>query len=49
MAEPKAGPVVSDQGNLVMDVAFAGCIGEPQALEMEINNLPRCAGKRPVR
>ena len=49
MAVHKAGPVVTDQGNLLLDVAFAGCIGDPQALEMEINNLPWCAGKRPVR
>jgi len=40
MAVRKAGPVVTDQGNLVLDVAFAGGITEPVALEKEINNLP---------
>jgi ribose 5-phosphate isomerase A len=40
MAVRKAGPVVTDQGNLVLDVAFAGGIQEPERLEMEINNLP---------
>jgi len=40
MAVKKAGPVVTDQGNLVLDVAFAGGITEPVALEKEINNLP---------
>jgi ribose 5-phosphate isomerase A len=40
MAVRKAGPVVTDQGNLVLDVSFAGGIPEPQALEKEINNLP---------
>jgi ribose 5-phosphate isomerase A len=32
--------VVTDQGNLVLDVSFAGGIPEPQELEKEINNLP---------
>ncbi len=36
----KAGPVVTDQVNLVLDVAFAGCNGDPQSLEKEFNNLP---------
>jgi ribose 5-phosphate isomerase A len=40
MAVRKAGPVVTDQGNLVLDVAFAGGIQEPGQLEMDINNLP---------
>ena len=40
MAVRKAGPVVTDQGNLVLDVAFAGGIQEPGRLEMDINNLP---------
>jgi ribose 5-phosphate isomerase A len=40
MAVRKAGPVVTDQGNLVLDVSFAGGIQEPERLEMEINNLP---------
>ena len=40
MAVKKAGPVVTDQGNLVLDVKFAGGISEPAALEAAINNLP---------
>ena len=40
MAVRKAGPVVTDQGNLVLDVAFAGGIQDPERLEKEINNLP---------
>ncbi|MFN9546131.1 MAG: ribose-5-phosphate isomerase RpiA [Cyanobacteriota bacterium] len=40
MAVRKAGPVVTDQGNLVLDVAFAGGISDPQHLEQAINNLP---------
>ena len=40
MAVRKAGPVVTDQGNLVLDVAFAGGIQDPESLEKEINNLP---------
>ena len=40
MAVRKAGPVVTDQGNLVLDVTFAGGISQPAQLEKEINNLP---------
>jgi ribose 5-phosphate isomerase A len=40
MAVRKAGPVVTDQGNLVLDVAFSGGIQAPEQLEKEINNLP---------
>ncbi|MEB3263458.1 MAG: ribose-5-phosphate isomerase RpiA [Synechococcus sp.] len=40
MAVKKAGPVVTDQGNLVLDVKFAGGITDPVSLEKEINNLP---------
>jgi len=40
MAVKKAGPVVTDQGNLVLDVKFAGGISDPVSLEKEINNLP---------
>ncbi|MFM7466204.1 MAG: ribose-5-phosphate isomerase A, partial [Cyanobium sp.] len=40
MAVRKAGPVVTDQGNLVLDVKFAGGINNPAYLEKEINNLP---------
>jgi ribose 5-phosphate isomerase A len=40
MAVKKAGPVVTDQGNLVLDVRFAAGISDPVTLEKEINNLP---------
>ena len=40
MAVKKAGPVVTDQGNLVLDVKFDGGISDPAALEAVINNLP---------
>jgi ribose 5-phosphate isomerase A len=40
MAVRKAGPVVTDQGNLVLDVSFAGGILDPASLEKAINNLP---------
>ncbi len=39
MAVRKAGPVVTDQGNLVVDAKF-DAITEPGALEREINNIP---------
>ena len=40
MAQRKAGPVVTDQGNLVLDVSFAGGINDPAGLESTINNIP---------
>ncbi|MFN7678644.1 MAG: ribose-5-phosphate isomerase RpiA [Cyanobacteriota bacterium] len=40
MAVRKAGPVVTDQGNLVLDVKFNGGITDPAGLEKAINNLP---------
>jgi len=40
MATRKAGPVVTDQGNLVLDVRFAAGISDPAGLETTINNLP---------
>ena len=40
MAVRKAGPVVTDQGNVVLDANFAGGITNPAALEKDINNLP---------
>ncbi|MFW6732103.1 MAG: ribose-5-phosphate isomerase RpiA [Synechococcus sp.] len=40
MAVRKAGPVVTDQGNLVLDVRFDGGISDPRDLETRINNLP---------
>lgn len=39
MAAKKAGPVVTDQGNLVIDVKFDH-IKNPAEMEKEINNLP---------
>ncbi|BBA78994.1 ribose-5-phosphate isomerase A [cyanobacterium endosymbiont of Rhopalodia gibberula] len=39
MAIKKAGPVVTDQGNLVIDVKFEE-INNPDALEVTINNIP---------
>ena len=40
MATRKAGPVVTDQGNLVLDVRFEAGISNPVDLERDINNLP---------
>jgi len=40
MALRKAGPVVTDQGNLVLDAKFSGGIEDPRRLERDINNLP---------
>ncbi len=40
MANRKAGPVVTDQGNLVLDVIFDGGIVNPESLEKSINNIP---------
>ena len=40
MAKCKAGPVVTDQGNLILDVSFDGGIDAPEKLEMKINNIP---------
>ncbi len=39
MGVRKAGPVVTDQGNLVIDVKFEG-IDDPATLEQTINNIP---------
>jgi ribose 5-phosphate isomerase A len=39
MGVRKAGPVVTDQGNFVIDVKFAS-IDDPATLEKTINNLP---------
>ncbi|CAD5961214.1 Ribose-5-phosphate isomerase A [Planktothrix tepida] len=39
MGVKKAGPVVTDQGNLVIDVKF-DAIENPAELEKEINNIP---------
>ena len=40
MAEKKAGPVVTDQGNLVLDFKLDGGIDNPEDLERDINNIP---------
>ena len=35
----KAGPVITDHGNLILDICFAKAI-DPAALELEINRIP---------
>jgi len=40
MAAKKAGPVVTDQGNLILDVLFDDGIKNPKDIEMKINNIP---------
>jgi ribose 5-phosphate isomerase A len=40
MATKKAGPVVTDQGNLILDVIFSDGINNPKEIEMRINNIP---------
>ena len=40
MASRKAGPVVTDQGNLILDVLFKDGIQDPKYLENQINNIP---------
>jgi len=40
MATKKAGPVVTDQGNLILDVLFKDGIKNPKDIEMKINNIP---------
>ena len=40
MATKKAGPVVTDHGNLILDVLFNGGIKDPKDIEMSINNVP---------
>ena len=40
MAQKKAGPVVTDQGNLILDVLFNDGIEDPRNAEMLINNIP---------
>ena len=40
MAQRKAGPVVTDQGNLVLDVRMDGGIADPVELERAVNNIP---------
>ena len=40
MAAKKAGPVVTDQGTLILDVLFKDGIRNPSYTEMLINNIP---------
>ncbi len=40
MGVKKAGPVVSDNGNLIVDVKFANGIDAPAELEKTLNNIP---------
>ena len=40
MATKKAGPVVTDQGNLILDVMFNDGIKNPKDIEISINNIP---------
>ena len=40
MATKKAGPIVTDQGNLILDVLFRDGIKNPKNIEMIINNIP---------
>ena len=40
MATKKAGPVVTDQGNLILDVLFNGGIMNPKDIELSLNNIP---------
>ena len=40
MATKKAGPVVTDQGNLILDVLFNDGIKNPKDIEKSINNIP---------
>ncbi len=40
MANKKAGPVVTDQGNLILDVFFKEGIKKTKEIEMSINNIP---------
>jgi len=40
MATKKAGPIVTDQGNLILDILFNEGIKDPKDIEMKINNIP---------
>ena len=40
MAQKKAGPIVTDQGNLILDLTFKNGIDKPALLESQINNIP---------
>ena len=40
MAQKKAEPIVTDQGNLILDLTFRNGIDQPELLESQINNIP---------
>ena len=40
MGVKKAGPVITDQGNFVIDVKFDAGIDNPAELEKTLNNIP---------
>ena len=40
MAQKKAGPIVTDQGNLILVLSFRNGIDQPDLLESQINNIP---------
>ena len=40
MAIRKAGPVVTDQGNLILDLRMNKGIEDTEGLEIQINNIP---------
>ena len=40
MSQKKAGPIVTDQGNLILDLSFRHGIDQPDLLESQINNIP---------
>tara|TARA_Y100001968_G_C19431414_1_gene757252 strand:- start:1029 stop:1721 length:693 start_codon:yes stop_codon:yes gene_type:complete len=40
MATRKAGPIVTDQGNLILDLKMKNGIKDPENIEKEINNIP---------
>ena len=40
MAVKKAGPVVTDEGNLILDILFQDGINDPHKVECQINNIP---------
>lgn len=40
MGVKKAGPIVSDNGNLILDVKFPNGINNPTELEATLNNIP---------
>jgi ribose 5-phosphate isomerase A len=38
-AQRKAGPVITEHGNLILDIRFSGAV-DPELLECEINRIP---------